>query len=272
MFCSCGILYVVSLAMAWGVTERGVLMKQRVSFRWILLFFLCLVGMVAPASAEGVAEQAGRFLTSHEVVGVLLTLGILFWSLSLLTLGTGVAEVLCFASFGVLFGGRYLMGQEVWVPLALFLAGAVFAAVELFVIPGLGVFGVLYLMSFAGLSVLLMESPKAGIVIFCVSLLLSAVGGLLVMKYLPKFVMTRKLFVLEPPESRSTPSLAEELAPAVRPGDVGEVAANLRPVGAALFGTDRIEVVSDGEFLKKGEKVEVVRVEGQKVVVRSCHL
>jgi membrane-bound serine protease (ClpP class) len=239
------------------------------SVQRILLLVLVFFGLLGQAQAESFTEQAGTFLTSPTVTGVLLTLGILFWFLSVLTMGTGVAEVLCFSTFALLFGGRYLVGQELWVPMALFLAGAIFAAVEVFIIPGLGVFGVLSMVSFAGLSVLLMESPQTGLAIFCLSVLLSMVCGFVVIKFMPKFFMTRKLLVLEPPVSSSADSVAIP-APSVHPGDVGEVAASLRPVGAALFGTDRIEVVSDGEFLKKGVKVEVVRVEGQKVVVRSC--
>jgi membrane-bound serine protease (ClpP class) len=187
-------------------------------------------------------------------------------------MGTGVAEVLCFLSFGLLFGGRYLTGQDLWIPIALFLAGAVFAMVEVFVIPGLGVFGVLSVMSFAGLSVLLMESPQAGLGIFCLSVLLSMVGGCLVMKFLPKFFITRKLFVLEPPQPKDKPAASVLTGPVVRPGDVGTATCTLRPVGTAQFGIERVEVVSEGEFLQKGDSVEVVRVEDRKVVVRSCQV
>ena len=94
------------------------------------------------------------------------------------------------------------------------------------------------------------------------------------MKFMPKFFVTRKFLVLEPPKARVKAKEAVGVAgsPLLQPGDVGEVTNSLRPVGMALFGTDRREVVSEGEFLKKGARVEVVRVEGQKVVVRSCQV
>lgn len=236
----------------------------------ILLVFLSIFAFAGPASAQTFSDKAGHFLTTPQVTGFLLTAGILFWFLSVLTMGTGVAELCCFVSFGLLFGGRYLTGEELWVPLALFVAGAIFAAVEVFVIPGLGVFGVLSMVSFAGLSVLLMDSPQAGLSIFCLSVLLSMISGYIVIKFMPKFFVTRKLFVLEPPAPT-----AKAVAPkgvTVKPGDVGEATCTLRPVGSARFGTEKIEVVSEGEFLSKGETVEVVRVEGQKVVVRSCQV
>jgi len=235
---------------------------------WIQLLYLLM--LLAPASAQTLGKQAGTFLTTPVVTGTLLTLGIFFWFMSVVTMGTGVAEVCCFTSFALLFGGRYLTGDDLWVPMALFLAGVVFALVEVFVIPGLGVFGVLSVISFAGLSVLLMDSPQAGLGIFCLSVLLSMVSGYLLVKFLPKFVVTKKLFVLEPPTSEGTAKKVSLSAPQVVVGDVGQAVSTLRPVGTAMFGTRRVEVISEGEFLKKGEAVEVVRVEAQKVVVRSC--
>ncbi len=245
--------------------------KSTQRFSLLFLIVICLFGQ---ASAGSLGEQAGQFLTTDVVTGILLTLGIVFWFMAVLTMGTGIAEFLCFCSFGLIFGGRYLIGQDLWVPLALFVAGAVFAGVEVFIIPGLGVFGVLSLVSFGGLSVLLMDSPQAGLGIFCLSVLLSIVSGYFLMKFMPKFFVTRKLFVLEPPEAGVKVNEAAGLAVShlLQPGDVGEVTNSLRPVGMALFGTDRLEVVSEGEFLKKGARVEVVRVEGQKVVVRSCQV
>lgn len=243
--------------------------SRRMQGVWMLLF--SLLALVQAAGAETFTEQASQFLTAPTVAGALLTLGIVFWFMSVITLGTGVAEVACFTCFTLLFGGRYLEGQEVWVPLGLFLAGAIFAAIEVFVIPGLGVFGVLSMVSFAGLSVLLMESPQAGLGIFSLSILLSILGGYLVFKFLPRFFVIRKNFVLEPPAPQ-TPAQKSLNIPLVQPGDVGEALSTLRPVGTVLFGTERVEVLSEGEFLKKGQAVEVVRVEGQKVVVRSCQI
>jgi membrane-bound serine protease (ClpP class) len=241
--------------------------SSKIQRLWLFVLYSLL--LFVPASAETFGQQAGTFLTSPLIAGILLTLGILFWFMAVVTMGTGVAEVCCFTTFLLLFGGRYLTGDDIWVPLALFAAGAVFALVEVFVIPGMGVFGVLSMISFAGLSVLLMDSPKVGLGIFCLSILLSMVSGFMLMKFLPKFFVTRKFLVLEPPTSENTPKRVP-VAPPVSVGDVGEAASTLRPIGTAVFGNQRVEVMSEGEFLKKGQAVEVVRVEAQKVVVKSC--
>ncbi|MFA5504177.1 MAG: NfeD family protein [Vulcanimicrobiota bacterium] len=233
---------------------------------WLSIF--CLLGLWSPASAETFSQQAGEFLTHPVVSGTLLTFGIVFLFMSVVTMGTGIAEICCFTSFAFLFGGRFLIGEDLWVPLALFAAGIVFAMVELFVMPGMGVFGILSIISFGGLSVLVMDNPQTGLGIFILSILLSMLSGYLLMKYLPRFVVTRKLLVLEPPEAGPKPVLAP--TPLVAVGDKGQTVSTLRPIGTAMFGTQRMEVISEGDFLKKGETVEVIRVEAQKVVVRAC--
>jgi membrane-bound serine protease (ClpP class) len=42
----------------------------------------------------------------------------------------------------------------------------------------------------------------------------------------------------------------------------------LRPAGVADLGGSRVDVVSDGSFIDAGAPVEVIRVDGNRVVVR----
>lgn len=243
-------------------------MTSPLSRTWTAIITVLLL-LVQPASAGNFSSAAGSFLTARPVAAFLFGAGVVFLVLSVLTMGAGVAEVACFCSFTLLFMGRYLQGEELWLPLGLFAAGMLLAALEVFVIPGLGICGTLSLVSFAGLSVLLMDSPRDGLTIFFGSALLSVVSGFLVMKFLPHICITRKMFVLEPP----TPTAAKPAAPdvmSVKAGDVGKADTPLRPSGMVMFGIERVDVVSEGEFVKKGTAVEVVRVEGHKVVVRTC--
>jgi len=52
-------------------------------------------------------------------------------------------------------------------------------------------------------------------------------------------------------------------------GKQGVSTTNLRPSGMAEIDGKRIDVVTDGEMIDKGTRVEVVEVEGNRVVVRS---
>ena len=59
----------------------------------------------------------------------------------------------------------------------------------------------------------------------------------------------------------------QELAALV--GHSGQSASPLRPAGVALIDDKRIDVVTNGEFIQPETEVEVVAVEGRRVVVRS---
>ncbi|MBY6278389.1 NfeD family protein, partial [Symbiobacterium thermophilum] len=43
----------------------------------------------------------------------------------------------------------------------------------------------------------------------------------------------------------------------------------LRPAGTAVFDDQRLDVVTEGEFIPAGVPVKIVRVEGTRIVVRA---
>ena len=52
-------------------------------------------------------------------------------------------------------------------------------------------------------------------------------------------------------------------------GSSGVAESFLRPAGIARFGDRRIDVTSEGDFIEKGDPVEIVRTSGNRVVVRK---
>jgi membrane-bound serine protease (ClpP class) len=61
-------------------------------------------------------------------------------------------------------------------------------------------------------------------------------------------------------------AVVEEL---VASGENGVAESFLRPAGIVRFGNRRVDVVSEGDFIEKGETVVIVRVEGNRVVVKK---
>jgi membrane-bound serine protease (ClpP class) len=51
-------------------------------------------------------------------------------------------------------------------------------------------------------------------------------------------------------------------------GKRGVAESDLRPVGVARFGDERVDVVTEGEYVSRGQPLEVVNVEGARIVVR----
>ena len=52
-------------------------------------------------------------------------------------------------------------------------------------------------------------------------------------------------------------------------GDAGEALSLLRPAGRARFGGAVVDVVAEGAYIKKGAKVKIVSIHGNRVVVRE---
>ena len=78
-----------------------------------------------------------------------------------------------------------------------------------------------------------------------------------------------KVFVLSATESKETGFQAppSELMDLV--GKSGTAITPLRPAGAALIGGHRVDIVTQGEFVPAETEIEVIFVEGSRVVVRS---
>lgn len=55
-------------------------------------------------------------------------------------------------------------------------------------------------------------------------------------------------------------------------GAEGETVTHLRPAGIANIDSQRMDVVTEGDFIDKGRKVEVVTVEGNRIVVREIEV
>ncbi len=78
---------------------------------------------------------------------------------------------------------------------------------------------------------------------------------------------------LEAPDASSAPSAAslaiDTSGPALPDlGAQGAAESVLRPAGKVRFGTQLIDVVTEGDFLDPGTQVEVVKREGNRVIVR----
>lgn len=154
-----------------------------------------------------------------------------------------------------------------WVILT-FLAAVGLVFLEVF-LPGgvLGVIGVLTLLASMGLG-FYSYGAVAGMAILTGELI---GAGLLLMGLLKLFPHTRigRTMILhtELDTAAGYVGTAEELQALV--GTDGTAETDLRPAGMARILGKRIDAVADGEFIERGQPVEVTQVEGNRVVVRA---
>jgi membrane-bound serine protease (ClpP class) len=156
-----------------------------------------------------------------------------------------------------------------WLLFAVFLyaACAVLLVAEVF-IPS---FGLLMVSAVAcligGITIFFRHSPAAGWIGVVVAILM--IPSLLIMAYrtLPKTRFGKRIILAPPVRDRGdaiadTPELQQLL------GREGRVLTTMRPVGMCEFDGRRIECVAEKGYLRKDNRVKVIRVEGTGVTVR----
>jgi len=243
------------------------------------------------------SEEMVRWLNSPAVMAVLVMLALLGIYIEFNTPGVGLPGLAAVICFVIIIGSRYLHGMANWVEVALFVIGILLLMTEIFVLPGFGIVGfagILCIM--AGLFGMLVKNPPDklpwpqdvpawndftwGVVGLASGFMGFVVLAWILTKYLPKLQFLSGLILLPtgakkgsefevsmtaPPESKGS----SRTAPTVNIGDVGEVVSTLRPSGRAKFGDAIIDVVAEGDFLDKGTRIEIIKVRGNRVVVKA---
>lgn len=224
------------------------------------------------------SERLVQFLTSGLMSTVLLAIGVMGLWMEFQSPGFGAPGIAGIVAFVLLLFGHHLAGLAEIPEILLFAAGAALIAVEIFLVPGTGIFAVLGgLCLLAGLILSLQGFawPRPNEAPWEVDLLLSSLGrvvvavmaggtlALVALRFLPRVPLFRRL-VLQAEISGGSPveSGTETIV-----GGEGYARTPLRPAGKAEIGGRVFDVVSAGEYVAAGEPVRVDRIEGSRIVV-----
>lgn len=242
---------------------------------------LALGGAERREIAPNWAEVLARFLTHPLTSGILMSIGVLGILIELYQPGFGLPGILGIACLVVFFAGHLVVHLAGWEEVVIFLIGVVLLAVEIFATPGFGVVGVLGIVAIVVSLVLSLTSLPLGV---------SLDTGVLVssiLRVLMSIAVTLVLFVAALvllPKTRARNRLVLETAiddtasggvegkaikEVLEQGLGGAAESPLRPAGIARFGGRRVDVLTEGEFVERGERVVIVRTEGNRVIVRK---
>ena len=206
----------------------------------------------------------------------------------------GILAALCFSLF---FWSRFLGGTAGWLEVVLFVLGLALIAIEIFLIPGFGVFGVsgglavLVALILASQTFIIPHTPaQIEEMTWTLGTLSASVVSVIVMavvmsRYLPEVPFLNCMILAPPGGGDELDPDAPRLDPHVisansvwLPGEAnretllgnrGQAVSMLRPAGKAQFGDRFVDVVSDGPFIDAGTQIEVIEVVGNRVVVRQ---
>ncbi len=249
---------------------------------------LCALEGVRPAevrtSEAGWLHDLADFLRNPWTSVILVMLGVTCLILELKMPGVGLPGVIAAVCFVLFFWAHsQLHGQITWLALLLFVLGLALIALEVFVLPGFGVCGIsgiVLVLTSLGL-VAYGHWPRSGeewlrfgekLSPFGLSMLGSLVAVFLIVRYLPHIPILNRLMLRTPEEEEGgvpqpdNPLHAEYQALL---GAVGVAATPLRPAGKSQFGDAFVDVVADGAYIMPGTRVQVIEVEGNRVVVKE---
>jgi len=248
--------------------------KAQVADEAALLRAIGVPGAQVITTEPNWAEGIVRFLTNPLVAPLLLSLGILGLVLEIKTGAFGLGGILSLTSLGLFFGSSFILGLAGWEEVLLLGLGAIALAVEVFVLPGFGVAGVVGTLAIVASMVLAMMGarPSTGdvaqaLAVLGASLFITMAVIYAWLRHLPNSGRFSGLLL------RGSVHKSQGFVSAPNRGDLigvdGVAVTDLRPSGTARVGQERIDVVTEGEFVPQGSRIQVVQSDGYRHVVRA---
>ncbi|MDP2955681.1 MAG: NfeD family protein [Longimicrobiales bacterium] len=221
------------------------------------------------------AERIVRFFSHPIVAPFLLSLGFLGLIVEIKAPGFGVAGVAGLLALALFFGSHLIVGLAGLGDVLLFGTGLVLVGVEMFIIPGFGLFGVLGGVAVLGgvYMALLGDLPttpdftRAGMVLTSSIIIVLVSAWAIIRSLRGNSRLARSGIFLF---TRTDRDIGYESAPHRTDlvGREGKAITDLRPSGTGLFGDERVDVVSESEWIPAGTVIRVVSAEGYRHVVR----
>lgn len=211
-------------------------------------------------------EKLSRFVTHPFVSPLILTLGILGLVIEIFTPGWGVGGSIGLFSLTLYFAGHIMAGVAGWEAVALFIIGLVLILLEIFVIPGIGITGVLGFLGLVTGILLAATSVKQAVI----SLLVAFTSTILIAFFVFRYFKGGKSWdqlILNLKQDQQSGYIAHKDVNSYL-GKIGLTITPLRPAGTARFDEHLLDVISEGNFVEKNIQVRIIRVEGGKIIVR----
>ena len=175
----------------------------------------------------------------------------------------GILSLLSLATYIALHS--YSTGLSIFV-LLLFIGGLALIGLEMFV-PG-GIVGTVGIITVVYAIIYVNKSTYYIAFILVVSLILAVI-----LYYVNRNIFHKKLMFLDRLVLNDSISTEDGyVASESRLELLGQkliAYTDLRPAGVAVLENEKLDVVTDGDFIEKGNKIEVIRVEGMRIVVKK---
>ncbi|MFC1467322.1 nodulation protein NfeD [Verrucomicrobiota bacterium] len=222
------------------------------------------------------AEKVARFIAAMAPLLLMIGLGGIW--IEIKTPGLGAPGLIGGIALVLFFFGHHIAGLAGMEDVLIFLLGVILLFIEIFITPGFGVLGIsgLLLILLALLNAMTLPEPGTpwlpvptnfeSVVPAIQKLVMALIGtgaiALIFGRMLPKSHLP---IILE--EEETFKNVDRETSPLI--GREGLAFTTLRPSGTGAFGDERIDVVTEGEFIEKETPIRIIEVHGNRIVVEK---
>lgn len=212
------------------------------------------------------SEQLARFVTNPYLIPFLLIIGIAGIVIELMIPGFGVPGIVGLSAFALYFFGHFFAGFAGLESIFLFLIGVILMLIELFV-PGFGIFGIIGILSLsAGIAVASYETTY-GLISLAIAIAVNTVIVVILIKYFGHRGVWNRFILKE--EQKKEGGYVSHTKDKNLVGKKGVSLSKLRPSGMAMIEGKRYDVVTEGGFIPANQPIEVIFVEGTRIVVKE---
>lgn len=221
-------------------------------------------------------EDVVRFLSHPIVSSILIMVAMLGMFTEIKTPGWGLPGTAALVALTLFFGSGLILELVSLLEIVIFAVGIILILVEIFLVPGFGIFGFLGIAAvitslFLGLlsdfQIVTWSMVSRALIQLASAFVATFVAAFFLSKVLPKTSFFNRLILKDNILIRSGYTTEPEVLELV--GKTGEAITDLRPSGTALIDNKRIDVVTEGDYLIRGTKLEVIKESGSKIVVRE---
>ncbi len=234
------------------------------AYEYILMFIQNNINLGIVSSQS--VSSFGDFIAS-PIITLILTciifLGALYQLYSERINFAGIASFICTLIF---FIGFVIIDEISLMSVLLFSIGVILVIIELFVVGA--VLGILGFIAIIGSFILVGDNLLIMGAIIAVALILTTIEWVILVKgFNRKIPFFEKVILRDSTNKESGYTSHDDRSHLI--GKVCTTFTALRPSGIILVDDDRIDAVSDGNFIQKDQQVKIVQVEGTRVVVRE---
>ena len=254
--------------------------KEIVEDRNSLLKLLNLENVTPDILETNWSEEMVRFL--GRISPVLLGIGLAALWMEFKSPGFGLPGIVGILCLATVFLSKHLVGLAETPEIIIFFIGILLIAVEILFIPGFGIAGIpgiILILIGAILSFQDFTIPRTpydvdlfitNIFAVMCSIIGSGIAIFLMFKFMPGMPLFNRLVLTTSETTQSgfvipsQPAGGSDLT-----GAKGMALTALHPTGKIEVNNNTLDVVTDGEFIEKGQTVEIIEIRGNRIVVKA---